>query len=362
MKLNSDKARGALKAGTLTAARVSVLPLFSLLLMLLLCAAAGTQLFRGGATGNVGAFFKNICYFTLLSFAVSINLHTGRMSFDCGAIMVLATTVGFMAAVGSDNVWIALLVSAAVGGIVSLLSGALYLLLRLPSMIVSLGTTLIYEALAYLFVRWFSYNGDIETIYLKRHLTPHLLHLSSDIPAMIAIALLATFGMIALFQYTKFGYEYRALQGGQRIAVNTGLRESPNALLCYLLSGILLGLAGVVNYSFATAIQPTINFGTVPLMFECFCPLFFGGFLARYVNPQAGIFFGVLAYSFIQSGLGQIRNAMNWNNFVIPLINAAILVLFMIFQTNEPLVRARLRAWFRSKRSGDAPAGEVPRG
>ena len=343
-------------SGGLTAARVSVMPLLCLALMASLCAAAGTQLFRGGDAGNVGAFFKNICYYALLSFAVSINLHTGRMSFDCGAIMVLSTTVGFMVGVGNDNVFLTLLVAAAVGCLLSAISGALYILLRLPSMIVSLGTTLSFEAIAYLLVRSFASTCDIETIFLRRALTPKLLGFSASVSAMLIMALTATFFMIVVFHYTKFGYDYRALQGGQKIAVNTGVREVGNAIGCYLISGVLLGLAGVVNFTFATAVQPSINFGTVPLMFECFCPLFFGGFLTRYINKQAGILIGVVSYSFIQSGLGQIRNALNWNNFVIPLINATILVLFMIYQTNEATIRARVRGWFRRRREGEASA------
>lgn len=342
----------SLRAVAAPLARVSVMPILCFALMALLCAASGTTLFRGGEVGNVASFFKNVCYYALLSFAVSINLHTGRMSFDCGAIMVLSTTVGFMVGVGSDNVLLTLLVAAAVGCLLSAISGALYLLLRLPSMIVSLGTTLIFEAIAYLLVRAFAYNGDIETIYLRRALTPRLFSLTSNVVAMIAMALTATAFMIVVFHYTRFGYDYRALQGGQRIAVNTGVAEVGNAIGCYLITGVLLGLAGVVNFSFATAVQPSINFGTVSLMFECFCPLFFGGFLARYINKQAGILVGVISYSFIQTGLGQIRNAQNWNNFVIPLINATILVLFMIYQTNEGAIRAQIRRWFRRGAAG----------
>ena len=40
-----------------------------------------------------------------------------------------------------------------------------------------------------------------------------------------------------LFDRTKFGYDYKALQNGQRVAVNTGIREVPNALACYGICG-----------------------------------------------------------------------------------------------------------------------------
>lgn len=331
--------------------KASVMPIFCVVVMLILCSATGARLLVGGNTGNIADLFKNICYYALLCFAVSINLHTGRMSFDCGAIMVLSTTVGFMVGVQNDNVALALLVAAAVGCLLSTISGLLYISLRLPSMIVSLGTTLIYEAIAYLLVRKFAYNGDIETILLKKAITPNLFGFASQIVWMVVIALTATLFMVAAFHYTKFGYEYRSLQGGQKISVNTGVNEVRNALICYLISGILLGLAGVVNFSFATAVKPSINFGTVGLMFECFCPLFFGGFLTKYLNKQIGILVGVVSYSFIQVGLGQIRNALNWNNYVVPLINAAILVLFMIYQTNEQAILSTVRRVFRHEKT-----------
>ena len=44
------------------------------------------------------------------------------------------------------------------------------------------------------------------------------------------------------------------------------------------------------------------------------------------------------------------------SHFVIPLINATILVLFMIYQTNEAMIRARVRGWFRRRREGEASA------
>lgn len=338
--------------GIRRASGIALLPAVCLALMLILCASMGAALFVGGSSGNIASFFKNICYFTLLCFAVSINLHTGRMGFDVGAIIVLSTTLGFIAGIrAGDNVAVALLVSVLVGMALSTLSGYLYLLLRLPMMIVSLGTALIYEALAYWIVRAFAFNGNVEAIQLNRRITPDLCAFSYHIGYMMLISAVATLLMVFLFQYTKFGYDYRALQGGQKIAVNTGIPERKNAMLCYLLAGALLGVAGIVNYSYAFAIQPGINFSTVAIMFECFCPLFFGGFINQFCNKQAAILTGVIAYSVIQVGLGQIQIVRNWNNYVIPLINAAVLVIFMILQTNGNRVMAAFRRPFRRHES-----------
>lgn len=319
------------------------LPLICFIAMFLICKLTGASLFVTGLDNNVDDFFKNVCYYSILCFAVSINLHTGRMGFDVGSIIVLSTVAGFIADIEcGDNVLAAFAVSIAVGTVLSLISGVLYIVLRLPSMIVSLGTTLIYEAVAYWIVRTYAYNGNVEMLSLKKELTPNILTVSSNIPLLLVITVLATALMVAVFHYSKLGYDYRALQTGQKISVDTGINEIKNAIGCYLVSGVLLGAAGIVNYSYARAVQPSLNFGTVSLMFDCFCPLFFGMFLMKFVNKQVGILLGVIGYSFIQVGLGQIQVAYNWNNYVIPLINAAIFVLFMIYQTNEGRIHAKL--------------------
>ena len=40
--------------------------------------------------------------------------------------------------------------------------------------------------------------------------------------------------IIGLFDYTKFGYDYNALKNGQKVAVNTGIKEIPNAIASFL--------------------------------------------------------------------------------------------------------------------------------
>lgn len=320
------------------------LPVVCYVLIWLLCRSNGASVFVGGIGSNVATFFKSVCYFSLLCFAVSINLHTGRMCFDTGSIILLSTIVGFIVNIQTgDHPVIAFIAAIATGTILSTISGVLYILLRLPSMIVSLGTTLIYEALGYWLVRSFAYNGNVEMLSLKKEMTPAIIAIASNIPLMIIITLVATVFMIIIFEYTKIGYDYRSLQSGQKIATDTGVDEIKNALICYAISGALLGCAGIINYSAVKAVQPSLNFGSVALMFDCFCPMFFGGFLMRYTNKNLGILLGVIGYAFIQIGLGQVQIAQNWNIFVIPLINATIFVLFMIFQSNEGRLRAAIK-------------------
>ena len=142
-----------------------------------------------------------------------------------------------------------------------------------------------------------------------------------------------------LFHYTRFGYDYRALQTGQRIAVNTGVRERANALGCYTLSGALFGAAGAVSLCATNGTTPTINFSTIASMFACFLPLFFSGFIVKFCNKQLAILLGCIGYEFIQIGFGQLSFTIAaFTSDVYKVIEAGILVLFLIYLNNEGII------------------------
>lgn len=80
-------------------------------------------------------------------------------------------------------------------------------------------------------------GGNVETLQLKRTVTPELCKISDDITTMIIITAIAVILMVAVFHFTKFGYDYRALQTGQKISVSTGINEVKNAVGCYTVAG-----------------------------------------------------------------------------------------------------------------------------
>lgn len=138
--------------------------------------------------------------------------------------------------------------------------------------------------------------------------------------------------------HPRFGYDYRALQSGQKIAVNTGANEYFNCMLCYVIAGAMAGLAG---FLFGAQLQYTrvsgyLNFGTVNRMFDAFCPLFFAGFVGRFINKHIAIVVSVAGYEFLQLAFGNM-NAVDttFTSTIYGIINSVVLVLFLIYLNNE---------------------------
>ena len=309
---------------------IVAIPVICLLIMSAVCRFSGTALFTGFST--VQLYFRGLAYVLLLSLGVSINLHTGRFDFSTGAVMLIGGIVGAKIGYMSGGGPVAMILSAAVvGAVTGGVVGLLYVLLRLPPMIIGLGMTLIIEGIIAIITdgcKPVRFGADDS--YYRFAVNP---------TAMTIICAAALLLMITLFHFTKFGYDYRALQTGQGIAVNAGVNEKANAVICYTVAGLLFGAAGAISVCSTNGVTPTINFSTIASMFACFLPLFFSQFINKFCNKQIAVLMGCVAYEFIQIGFGQISSVKAFfTSDVYKVVEAAVLVLFLIYLNNEDLI------------------------
>ena len=317
---------------------ILIIPVICLIVSMIMCSSFGTVLFKDSL--SVSTFAYGLAYLSLVAFAVSINLHSGRFDFSVSGIIILSSTVVIMLACSGVDSMALLLLAALVTGLLSgLLSGGLYLLLRLPPMIVSLGVSLLLEAIAYIIANGSEKNSVVTLQPEISNQMKAFIGANNGSPIYLALILITALAfMIVVFHYTKFGYDYRALQSGQKIAVDTGVREYSNTLICYVIAGALAGVAGML---FGCQIQYTrvsgyLNFGTVAKMFDAFCPLFFSGLIGRYCNKQVAIVVSVIGYEFLQLAFGNMT-AVNtsFTSTIYGIINSVILVVFLIYLNNE---------------------------
>ena len=145
--------------------------------------------------------------------------------------------------------------------------------------------------------------------------------------------------VVLLFDYTRFGAHYRALAGGQKIAVETGIREVGNALGCYTVSGALMGVVGFISLANTGSQQMALNFGSIGIMFTAFLPMFIGGWIGRYINKRVGIMLGAVSMALISLAYARFDTASS----VQSIVSALLLVLFLIYLNNEFAILSRFR-------------------
>ena len=159
----------------------------------------------------------------------------------------------------------------------------------------------------------------------------------SQIGNYILVTAVAVILVVLLFDYTRFGANYRALVSGQKIAVETGIHEVGNALGCYVVSGALMGVVGFIGMANTGSQQMALNFGSIGIMFTAFLPMFIGGYIGRFSNEKLGYFLAALCMSMLNSTFAAFSNEISAS--MQSIINAVLLVVFLIYLNNEGLLK-----------------------
>lgn len=299
---------------------IGTIPVATLLIMLALCASKGVVLFE--TQGNWIAFFRSVTSVMLTTFALSINLNSGRFDFSIGAVSLISSIVASQICIAAGLSAIPMLVISLVFGIVfGTLSGLVYVIVKLPPIIVSLGITLFYEGLAFAIT-----DGYGVSFVANTALTGFPSVLNYSIIILIGLAVI-----IYLFDYTRFGYNYKALLSGQKVSVNTGIKEVPNTIGCYAITGGLMGVVGFISATNTGNIQMALNFGSIGVMFTAFLPMFIGGFIGRFCNERIGYVLGAVTTALISLMYARL----NVDSSIQQITTALILVGFLIYLNNE---------------------------
>ncbi len=296
-----------------------ILPVVVYLFFFILCNATGHSGF--GVGSDLTTMVYNAVYAGLVAQAMAINLTTGRFDYAIGAELMLATIVGGNIAnqIGWGPAGLLLMV-VAIAVVLGLISGLVYVTLGLPPMVISVGMAMIYEAIG------FMYNNAKGVRLIGNSMLVFSRTANSLILTVVALAVL-----VVIYDYTKIGYNRRALQGGQKIAVDVGIKEKNNAVYCYVIAGAMMGLAGCVYLSKNGVIAPDTGLSSSSYFMNAFLPMFIGGIFGKYSSYPIAIFMGAVVQAMISSGLQR----MGVPSSIQTVINGLLVCVLLIYDSNS---------------------------
>ncbi|CQR54377.1 MULTISPECIES: ABC transporter permease [Paenibacillus sonchi group] len=263
---------------------------------------------------------------TIIAYAIALPLSGARWDFAPGIIIILSGIIGSNLAIDLNAGPLTLLfITAGIAVVLSLLEGVLYLAIRVPTIIVSLGVVMVYEALSGVV-----YGGSGTQLYMHPELT--VFARSPWIYMVLAVIMVLFYFLLGR---TKFGFDTRSLAANPRLAVNMGVKEKKNIMITYLTVGVLLGVAAVINAS-TVLVSPANNLSSTSLMFSSMGPVLVGLYLARFSNIPLGIFAGALgmnalSYGMVILGIDSSMQTVNLGVFI---------VAFMGYTSNQEKIRA----------------------
>jgi len=309
-----------------------VIPVVAFLIMEVMCLTNGSHVISNSKSFDNFIIYAAIVMITTI--ALSINLNSGRFDFSLGSMAALSAVVAAkitFAALhgGSCSALLMLVIAVFVGAVLGLVSGALYVLLRIPPIITSLGVTLIFEGILYTITSGKYVMEEVQNSSMSAFA-------GTWVWAACIIAVVLIFSIL-IFDHTKFGFDYNALRSGQKVAVNTGIKEVSNAVICYVICGGLMGIVGFLNAARNTNINGgQLNFGSIAIMFTAFLPMFIGTYIGRFCNEKIGFLLAAIVMSLLNSTFAVFSNEVTAS--MQSIINAVLLVVFLIYLNNEGLL------------------------
>ena len=251
-----------------------------------------------GTVKNIMSFVKTMTLTLLAALALNSNLNSGRMDFSLGATGILASLLAFQIvpslATIPEIIYFTLL-TVAFGMILGLIHSVIFIALKLPPVVTSLGMCLVYEGIAKVIA-----GGNNQIVVPSSDITSNFfLEPIIIFPILIVIMII----MSMAFCYSKFGYNKNALVYDQKISVETGIKEVANCVICFVMAGALIGLYQAIDLTGQSMIAVKTDLGSSGTVFKNFLPIFIGGIIAVYSNQIVGLTLAIFSTTMLTTGM-----------------------------------------------------------
>jgi len=220
----------------------------------------------------------------------------GMFDFSIGANIMLSAIVGCKLAVTFGWGYAGIIIGSIVcGAIVGLLNGIFYVKLHIPSMIVTTGLALIYEALA-------SYiAGGVEQTL------PSNLRIFGKLQGAIPLAIVAFIVAYVFLNYTKIGTYTYAIGSNEGVTKNMGINVNKYKVLAFIISGAFFGIEAILTISYGSSMVAQTGMASMSRNFIPTMGCFFGLAFKKYGMPLPAIIIGefvinIIFYGFIALG------------------------------------------------------------
>jgi len=248
-----------------------------------------------------------LSYLSFAAMALTIILICGEVDLSVGAVFSL-TSVFLSNLVNEQivDVWSATLLTFLFGVSLGFINAFLAVILEIPSLVVTLGTMLLYSSIGLAISKGYSYAFHPPEIY-KKMFGGFLIGSRTELPAIptpflwiVAVA----FFLHILLNHSRFGNWVMATGDNKWAAIATGVPVKRVKTTCFIISSLLMTLGGIITISRLEGADPLMGSS---LPFEGIGAAVIGGAsLSGGYGSIIGTIIGALLMSLIQNGLALI--------------------------------------------------------
>jgi ribose transport system permease protein len=265
------------------------------------------------------------------------------INFSAGAMMLFAGIVGGNLAKTIGLGWpglliICILICLAEGA----LEGLLYIAMRVPCIVMSIGMMLVWESLPkIIYPNGVNLNGPI-TILCKQPWCFWVMGVTAVI-------------FYIVYNKTPFGHNLRAIGSNQGIANSVGLDSDRIKFAVFTIGGLFLGIGAALYISSAGEQRNVSAMGSMTIMMDAFMGMFIAMFISRYIDTSIAVVLGTFAMKMLSNGFV----AMGLSATVRDIIQGVFLLVLLVISANAGLIeRTRANKAFKEKCIADYNAAQ----
>lgn len=215
-----------------------------------------TLLAPGFGTSSIFIVLRQALIPTVTGIAMAFGQTAGIFDLSVGTRVILAATCGGVL----GNLWgiPGIIIGSLLGGILpAILMGGLHNLLRLPSLVLSLGIVLIFEIVTSSIM---GHNGQVTV--------PGSIAILGKSPWCFIITIACAIVFFFLYYHTKFSYHVRVVGNNELLAKNMGISVRRVNFLCFAVGGIFVGIVGILQICYSNSVSASISMASMSLVFK----------------------------------------------------------------------------------------------
>jgi ribose/xylose/arabinose/galactoside ABC-type transport system permease subunit len=253
---------------------------------------------------------RQASYYGIMAVGMVFLLAMGDIDLSVGSTLTLVNVLTAMALLHNWPIPAAIVAGLAVGALCGLLNGLLSVVLRIPTIVVTLGTLSVYRGLALVLCSAtpISRFGKDNWFFEK---------LGGDVlgaPASVWVMLLVCVSGYAVFNLTAFGRHVQAIGGNPQAARLSGIPLARRRIGAMTLMGLISAIAGIMALAFLQSGDPNTGAGFELLVIAS--ALIGGTPLTGGSGSVVGAILGALTIAVIGNGLILLDVPTYWTTVV----------------------------------------------
>lgn len=255
--------------------------------------------------------FSGAAFIGMLALGMVFVVAVRDIDLSVGWTFNFSAVIAAQAMVAGINPWIAALLAIGFGGLLGLVNGLLAVWLRIPVIVITLGTLSVFQGLALV-------TDQSQAVVPPDTSGSFFAFLGyrffGIIPAVVVVFVLLAVVLHVVMHHTRFGYQVQALGSNPIAARLGGIPTDRVRVLTLVLLGAVAGLAGSMFVGFRGAIDPVTG---GELLLPVVAAVIIGGTpLSGGKGTLIGAVIGALIIQVITAGILFLGVSGTWSIFI----------------------------------------------